>query len=253
MEPYITTLLTAVAGYLIGSLSFARLIIRIFAPQKEVREIEVGIPGTGVAFRSEAVSATTVNLQLGPRYGCLTGILDILKVAAPALFLKRYWHQSYLYLIFAGMATLGHNWPLYYGFRGGRGMSPILGGLLVVDWIGTTLTTGVSMVFGTALQSFYLANKLIVLLMIPWLWLRHRDWRLVAYAAAMNLLNWLAGIPEAREMIRLRRDGTLTDFLTARRVRSIGSDNDREEERLTFYGILASAISRLRRDKRQPD
>jgi len=248
----VLALLSVVAGYLIGSISFARLVVRVFAPRQKIQDIEIEVPDRDVSYRSDAVSATTVNLQLGPRYGCLTSILDILKVAAPALALKWWQQEPPYYLLFAAAATLGHNWPLYYRFRGGRGMSTILGGMLVADWIGILLTTSISFAVGALLRSFYLANRLAILLMIPWLWFRHRDWRLVAYAAAVNVMNWIAVVPEAREMLRLRQEGTLNDFLKARRLRVAAAEDEPTKDRLTFYGMLESFISRARREERNP-
>jgi glycerol-3-phosphate acyltransferase PlsY len=251
MNPSIA-LLAAAGGYLIGSVSFARLVVRAFAPGRELLGIEVEVPDRDVTYRSGAVSATTVNLQLGPRYGCLTSLLDILKVAVPALALKLWWPGTVYYLVFAAAGTIGHNWPLYYRFRGGRGMSTILGGMLVVDWMGILFTTSISFAVGALLRSFYLANRLGILLMIPWLWFRHRDWRLVAYAVVVNVVNWIAVLPEAREMLRLRREGALNDFLEAKRLRVRSPEEGQAEERLTFYGMLENLIARARKQDNGP-
>lgn len=237
---WVNAFLVALVGYLLGSISFARLVVRLFAPGKEMGQVDVRLPGTDVSFRSGAVSATAVNLQLGPRYGCLTSLLDMLKVAAPALALKLLRPEAPYYLILAATGTIGHNWPLFYGFRGGRGMSTILGGMVVVDWVGILVTTSVSFVVGTLLRSFYFANRLSILLMIPWLWFRHWDYRLVAYAVAVNVINGIAIIPEARQMLRLRREGRLEEFVKAERVRVAGDGSGHDEERLTFYGMLAN-------------
>jgi|GEM_PF-365908 len=249
---WLIALLVALAGYFLGSISFARLIVRVFSPDEDISEVEVQLSASDTAFRSSVVSATTVNLQLGPRYGCLTSLLDMLKVAVPTLALKLWRPDTSYYLILAAMGTLGHNWPAFHGFRGGRGMSTILGGMVVVDWIGILLTTSVSFLVGTLLRSFYFANRLSILLMIPWLWLRHEDLSLVAYAIAVNVMNGIAIIPEAREMLRLRRDGALEEFLTAERVRVAGDGSNHDEERLTFYGTLLSLFNPARDEAADP-
>ena len=247
-----TAVTVAVGGYLIGSISFARLVVRLFGPQKEMQQIDVEVPDSEATFRSGAVSATTVNLQLGPRFGCLTSILDIAKVAVPALALRLWQPEMPYYLIFAGLGTVGHNWPVYHRFRGGRGMSTIIGGMLVVDWLGILVTTAVSMGVGLLMRSFYIANRLTILLMVPWLWFRHRDWRLVAYAVFVNVINWIAVIPEAREMVRLRRAGKLKDFLEAKQVRVAGSGGEQLGERATFYGMLAKLLSKDGEEEAEP-
>ena len=89
----LAALLAIVIGYLIGSISFARLVAGRFAPQQDITKIVVeGTDGEG-RFESDAVSSTSVRLHLGPRYGCLVGILDILKAAVPALVFK-WWHAG---------------------------------------------------------------------------------------------------------------------------------------------------------------
>ncbi len=105
-------------------------------------------------FDSSAISATSVRHQLGTRYGCLTAILDILKGLLPTLAFRLWQPDAPYYLITAAMTTLGHNYPLYHGFKGGRGLSTIMGGLFVLDWAGVLLTniagTLLGMIAGTS-------------------------------------------------------------------------------------------------------
>ena len=79
-------------------------------------------------FESGSISATSVRLHLGARYGCLVAILDILKSLLPSLFFKLWQPDAPYYLITATLATIGHNYPLYHGFKGGRGLSTITEG-----------------------------------------------------------------------------------------------------------------------------
>ena len=79
-------------------------------------------------------------MHLGARYGCLVGILDILKAAIPSLVFKLWMPDAPYYLLAAALAVVGHNWPIYYRFQGGSGLSPSYGGMLVVDWLGVVVT-----------------------------------------------------------------------------------------------------------------
>jgi glycerol-3-phosphate acyltransferase PlsY len=81
-----------------------------------------------------------VRLQLGARYGCLVSILDMIKAAVPAFIFKLLYPEMPYYLITAGMATVGHIWPVVHRFKGGRGLSCIIGGMLIVDWVGVLIT-----------------------------------------------------------------------------------------------------------------
>jgi len=96
--------------------------MKVFSSDQAVQDIQIHVPDTQANFQSIAVSATMINTQLGPRYGCLTRLLDMAKIGLPTLFLKVEYFNSPYYLIFAAFCTLGHIWPIYYGFRGGRGI-----------------------------------------------------------------------------------------------------------------------------------
>lgn len=231
MNP-LTLLLAAIVGYLLGSISFARLVTRTFAPDQDISRLQLEVPDSDVRFESEAISATTVRLHLGARYGCLTSILDMLKAAVPALAFKLWQPESPAYLVAAAMSTVGHNWPIYYRFKGGRGMSPILGGMLVVDWLGVMVTQIVGFLIGWPLKQTILAIGGGIALMAPWVWFRHHDWAELVYVIAMNVLFWGAMAPELREYFRLKREGRLEEFSAAAQIRVVGRRGGETVDRL---------------------
>ena len=234
------------SGYLIGSISFARIVLRLFSPDPSVQKIQFNIPGTQANYQSTAVSATAINLQLGPRYGCLTSLLDMVKVGLPTLLLKVYFPLSPYHLIFAACGTMGHIWPIYYKFQGGRGMSTILAGFAVVDWLGVLITFSISLVVGLIRKDFYIGNKLSILLMIPWLWFRTHNWTLLLFAIALNLMNLIAVIPEIKEVNRLKKEGNLKDFLHAETVQITPAEGTELVSRNTFYGEYQNLVQKIR-------
>lgn len=117
----LSTLFPTVTGNLPGSISFAHVVMRIFARCKEVEKIIVTIPGSDAVIESESISATTARLQLGARYGILVAVLEMLKAAIHALCFRICQPESTAYMVAAGMATVGHIWPVFYRFKGGRG------------------------------------------------------------------------------------------------------------------------------------
>jgi glycerol-3-phosphate acyltransferase PlsY len=201
----LTALFAVVIGYLAGSISFARLVARRFAPEQDITKIEIEVPDSEARFESDAISATSVRLHLGPRYGCLVGTLDILKAAIPALAFKLWQPDAPYYLLAAGMAAVGHNWPIYYRFKGGRGISPIMGGMLVVDWLGVVVTNLLGLLSDLAIKNTLVSSGVWLVLMIPWIWFRSGDAAELAYAVAMCILFWASMIPEWRELLRLRQ------------------------------------------------
>lgn len=220
MNPWFAAL-TAVVGYLVGSISFARLVARL-AAGVTLQPVEMDVPGSAERFGSDAVSATTVRLQVGPRYGCLTSLLDMLKVAGPMLALRALLPGPY-YLVYAAAATLGHIWPVYHCFAGGRGQSPILAGLLVLDPLGTVVTLAAALLLGRfVFRELLVINSGGFALMLPWLWLRTGDPWQVGYAATMNVLFWVARRAELRQYFHLRRQGKLRTVEEAIQMMDMG-------------------------------
>jgi glycerol-3-phosphate acyltransferase PlsY len=208
-------LLAVIVGYLFGSISFARVINRLVAPEQEITGMELDT-GSTEKIRVETVSGTSISMKLGAKYGGITAILDILKVAIPTLAFKLGYREAPYFLATAAMGLIGHNWPLYHRFKGGRGLSAIYGGFLVIDWVGSLVTSFAGMFLGLAVLRNVLVSYLAGLwLMIPWLWFRTRDLAHLAYAIFVNVIFVLAMIPEFRMIRDLKQMGAEGDFAEA--------------------------------------
>lgn len=200
-------LLAAALGYLLGSISSARLIARRVAPDADIEKIETLIPGTQVVFVSDSVSATAVRMKVGTRYGCLTAILDMLKVAIPVLVLKLWQPEIPYFLFSAAGGLLGHDFPLYHRFKGGRGESPIYGALLVIDPLGVVATTAIGFVIGALSGNLLVLRWAGLVLFMPWLWFRTQDPYHLAYIILANLVYWITMLPELKQYFVLRNTG----------------------------------------------
>lgn len=116
-----------ILSYLIGSVNFSILLSRIIGG-KDIRNSGSGNAG-----------ATNMLRTYGKKMGVITLLLDILKgvvcVLAAELFAKNY-SAAYVSIPYiAGVcAVLGHNFPLYFGFKGGKGVATSLGVVLMLDW-----------------------------------------------------------------------------------------------------------------------
>ncbi len=245
----VIALLAAIAGYLSGSISFAVLVTHFAAPGRRLEKIRVSVPGSDVQIESDSISATTVRLQLGARYGCLVSILDMVKATQPALIFKILYPDTSYYLFAAGMAVVGHNWPVFNRFKGGRGLSSILGGMFVVDWIGLLVTNLISSVFGIWRKNRFLMTRGGIFLMIPWLWFVKQDVATVVYAIAVNIIFWIALIPETRQMRAIKKSGHLDQFQHATQYRFIGQDGSERVDDITI-AALRQKLSTWWREKR---
>ncbi|MBU0975399.1 MAG: glycerol-3-phosphate acyltransferase [Patescibacteria group bacterium] len=107
-----------VANYLIGSISSAVIITRLVKKQ-DIREI-----GDRKAGGSNVIK------NVGLIWGLLVGAFDIIK-GVPLLILARNLDIDESWLSFIAIAAvIGHNWPLYFNFAGGRGIATIIGTIL---------------------------------------------------------------------------------------------------------------------------
>jgi glycerol-3-phosphate acyltransferase PlsY len=232
LDPWIA-LLAAVVGYLCGSISFARIIYRLVAPGEELTGMELDIEGSDEKVHVGAVSGTAVSVKLGGKWGGITALLDILKAAIPTLIFRLLYPGMPYYLLAATGALAGHNWPLYHRFKGGRGISPLLGGFLVVDWLGTLITSTVGMTFSlVVLKNVVLSYMLGNWLMIPWLWFRTRDLAHVIYAIVVNVLFVVAMIPDIRGIIDRRKRGIDGDVSVAMEMTPMGRGIKKIAQRL---------------------
>jgi glycerol-3-phosphate acyltransferase PlsY len=106
-------------SYLMGSIPFGFILTKIFL-KKDIREIGSGNIGATNALR-------TGNKVLG--YSTL--ILDILKAIIPLLYIKFYFSE-FIY-ISSLCVFLGHVFPIWLKFHGGKGVATYVGILFVID------------------------------------------------------------------------------------------------------------------------
>ena len=218
-----TIIIALVAGYFIGSISMARLVVRIFAPEKDITSTSVKIEGSDLSLDSKLVSATTVSIHLGSKYGFLTMVLDMLKIIIPVLVIKFSFTDHPYFLITAATGMFGHIWPLYYRFQGGRGILAVYGALFAIDWIGVFVTSICGMIFGLGVLRDVLAAYVTgVVFIIPWLWFRTHDIAFVIYAIVINIILFIAIIPEAKELRRLKKDNSWDDPVAVFQITGMG-------------------------------
>ena len=111
--------LIGMISYLMGSIPFGFILTKIFL-KKDIREIGSGNIGATNALR-------TGNKIIG--YSTL--ILDILKAVIPVIYVKIFF-QEFLY-ISSLCAFLGHVFPIWLKFKGGKGVATYVGILFSID------------------------------------------------------------------------------------------------------------------------
>lgn len=198
-----------VSGYFIGALSFARLIGSIIAPGEDLSYTDLDIAGSDKKFRTKTVSATSISARKGALPGCTTGILDLAKVGLPMLAINHWYSTDPVYMLaYAVAAIIGHNYPVYHRFEGGRGVSPMIGSLLVIQPLSIPVTMILSNVVGLLiLRDPMAAYTLWLFFLIPWMWFFTDNWLFTAYAALLPVLYFVASIPEIKKYRVLQKTG----------------------------------------------
>ncbi|NMA07840.1 MAG: glycerol-3-phosphate 1-O-acyltransferase PlsY [Clostridiales bacterium] len=181
----------AAASYLLGSLNFGVIVSQI-ALNQDLRTLGSGNAGTTNALR-----------VMGPKLASLVFVGDILKGFAAA-FIGRWMGQEGELIAFF-FVILGHVYPLYFGFRGGKGILTMAAVLLVFDWRICLISTFIFAVIVSLSRLVSLGSITAALLMPINMYIFHPDpWWFTFIAVILSLgVVWLH-----RKNIRRLIDGT---------------------------------------------
>ena len=144
--------LIILVSYLFGSIPFGLLLTKIVL-KKDIREI-----GSG------NIGATNVLRSGNKILGYSTLVLDILKAVLPVLYIK-FFMNDYLY-ISALSIFIGHVFPIWLKFKGGKGVASYLGILCCLDIL-TALIFGVIWISIFILFKFSSLSSLLASITIP--------------------------------------------------------------------------------------
>jgi glycerol-3-phosphate acyltransferase PlsY len=151
-------ILVAMIGYLFGNIQASYLL------GKWIKKVDIRTLGQGNAGASNAFET------LGMKFGLIVGIIDMVKALVSVLIVKQFFHadlnaSSATLLYLNGYCVLlGHIFPFYMHFKGGKGIAALIGMMIGLNpWIGvgalfvivsvTSITNYVSI--GSSALSFY--------------------------------------------------------------------------------------------------
>lgn len=184
-----------IAAYLIGSLSFA-VIVSKFYGMDDPRTYGSGNPGATNVLRSGKKKAAALTL-LGD---ALKGLLAVLlaRCLQDSLGLS-----SNTIALVAVAALVGHMWPLFFGFKGGKGVATALGVLLALSWPTALVCAAIwlIMAFGLKISSLAALTATVVSPIVAYFFMPHGSWvwatvaiaALVLYRHKSNIRNLLEG------------------------------------------------------------
>ena len=182
----VISILVAILSYLVGSLSFAVIVSRVMG-LNDPRTYGSKNPGATNVLRSGSKAAAIVTLLLDAAKGWLL-------VALVAWFGKPYGLEEGTMALAGLGAFLGHLWPVFFRFEGGKGVATALGVLLGFSgWLG--LLVLVSWVVVAAIWRYSSLSSLVASIMAPVLYIllggelwEFNQWIFVVIIAMSGLL-----------------------------------------------------------------
>ena len=160
----VTAIAIPIVAYLLGSIPFGLLLTKLFGG------VDVRKAGSG------NIGATNVARVVGPLPGILTLLLDTAKGAAAVWLAARFSNESATWMTIAALAALlGHCFPVWLKFRGGKGVATAAGVFLI-------------------LSPLALLGSVMVFILVVAFW-RYVSLASISAAASMPLLVYLLWAP----------------------------------------------------------
>ncbi|MCW3096737.1 MAG: acyl-phosphate glycerol-3-phosphate acyltransferase [Chthonomonadaceae bacterium] len=185
--------LLLIGSYLFGSLPFGLWIAWKW------KGVDIRTVGSG------NIGSTNVSRVCGPAAGVVVLILDVLKGLLPPL-VGRYFHLPSQWLILAALlAIIGHNYSIFLGFKGGKGIATSAGALFGVSW---QVGIGAAGTFGLVFLLFRyvsLGSIAAALSLPPLMWYFYPgDY----YRLAFSIVACVMAVYKHRANIQRLREGT---------------------------------------------
>lgn len=154
----ISIILTLLIGYIFGCFQTSYF-LSIKFKKKDIRDIGSGNAG-----------ASNITSEMGWGFGILTGFCDMLKAYIPVkiitlIFTTSLYQLDYMTLAGTG-AILGHIFPFFMNFRGGKGIACYIGMLIGIDWQIGLLAAGFITIC-TIITDFVAVGSIILYIIMP--------------------------------------------------------------------------------------
>ena len=151
-------------SYILGSISFAWIIAKVF------KNIDIR------KYGSKNPGATNVYRTISKPLGVLTLILDVLKGFIPVYFVPYFWNLNtdkgivvsviYYTIIVALLVILGHVFSIFLNFKGGKGVAVGLGVFLAINPIATLCSLAVFIVI-VVLTKYVSLSSIVASIVLP--------------------------------------------------------------------------------------
>jgi glycerol-3-phosphate acyltransferase PlsY len=181
--------LSIIIGYLLGSIPTAYIVSRI----------RKGIDIRNIGSRN--MGGANVMREIGAREGVFVGLIDIAK-GAGAILIAQALNISEPWVFGTGFAALvGHNFPVFAGFRGGRGSATIIGIFLVLAPEAILVTLAVIAIPFFTTRKFTAAILIGFGLLPLFVWLFEGSLPLVRYVLVIDLFMLVRNLSGLKQVL----------------------------------------------------
>jgi glycerol-3-phosphate acyltransferase PlsY len=188
--------LLIIFGYLLGSIPWGLLI-------SKVKGIDIRKVGSG------NIGGTNVVRGLGLKWGLLVGVLDVLKGVIPIFLATRFLSVDWQITSVAIAPVLGHIFPIWLKFKGGKGMATTTGVLfLLLGWQKLLILLLIWLLILAIFQVMSFTNLLLVSFLPLAFWLSYFSLAYLILGLALFILIWYAH----RENIQRLKEGKEPKF-----------------------------------------
>jgi len=199
-------ILSIIIGYLLGSIPTAYIVSRM----------RKGIDIRNVGSRN--MGGANVMREIGTHEGVFVGLFDIAK-GAGAILIAQALDIPELWVFGAGFAVLvGHNFPVFAGFRGGRGSATVIGIFLVLTPLSMLVTLVIIAIPFFTTRKFGAAIFIGFALLPLFAWLFEGSLALVRYVLAIDLFMLVRNLSGIKQVLT---KGIIKDMIYDRHQKKV--------------------------------
>ncbi len=188
----LTSVSLIIGSYLVGAVPFGLLLSR----------------SSGIDIRTQGscnIGATNVARLLGKKMGILTLLLDVAKGFFPmfltALIIGDGQGRNLIIALSGAATVVGHMYPVYLGFKGGKGVATGLGVFLYLAPL-SVLFSLLLFIVAVALSGFVSLGSLLASAAIPlWLFLLGEATWKILLSAFIGILIWFKHVPNIKRLL----------------------------------------------------
>jgi len=148
-------LLAIIIGYFIGNINASYILGKVF------KGIDIREKGTSNAGASNAV------IVMGWKFGAATFLIDALKAAVAMWIVKYITNGNTDLAVLAGiMVMVGHIYPVFLKFKGGKGIASILGIMFGLNGF-IAIVLYITIALGTVISNYLIFGEFLILILFP--------------------------------------------------------------------------------------